>query len=337
MTLTVNALGDNPQTPGFYAETYIPDQLIAGNLKIVSDSVTITGGAALQRGSVLGIVAFGAVTASTGTAFATGSIAVAAQPAAGDTVTLGGTIVTFVAANPVGNQVIIGATAAATAQALAAFLIGSLDANLVKFGYSLAGSTVTTTAVAIGTGGNALTLATSNAGASTVSGATLSGGAANTGNATVGTMSAGRAMEPGNFTAVCLTATTASVFTPNGANLGTVTFGTQFTDARISFKITAGGTPCVAGDTFVLAAAPGAGGYKLASAGATDGSQNPTAVLADYVDASGGDVAGPIYIMGEFNANALVLGGGMTLAAVKAALRPAGIYIKNAVSAADPG
>ena len=54
MSLTVNSLGDNPQTPGVYAEAYIPDQLIAGNHKLVTDSVTVLTGQALQRGAVLG-------------------------------------------------------------------------------------------------------------------------------------------------------------------------------------------------------------------------------------------------------------------------------------------
>ena len=336
MTLTVNTIGDNPQQPGLSAETYIPDQLIAGNLKLVTDTVTITGGAALQRGSVLGKTALGTVSASTGKAFATGSVIVAALPAVGDTVTIGGTAITFVAANPVGNQVVIGATTAATAQNLAAFLIGSTDANLIKFTYSISGSTVTTTAAATGTGGNSLTLATSNAVAFTVSGATLSGGTANTGNATVGTMSAGAVVKAGNYTAVCATATTANVFDPNGNALGLATFGTQFTDPQISFLITAGGTACVAGDTFVIVAATGSGGYKLASAAAVDGSQTPVAILADYADASAGDVTGGIYIMGEFNTNAMTFGPGITVGAAKAAMRPLGIFLKTFVSASDP-
>lgn len=53
MTLNVSTIGDNPQQPGISAETYVPDQLIAGNLKIVTDSVTITGGA-FKRGTVMG-------------------------------------------------------------------------------------------------------------------------------------------------------------------------------------------------------------------------------------------------------------------------------------------
>lgn len=336
MSLSVTNVGNNPQVPGIFAETYVPDQLIAGSLKLVTDTVLITGGAALKRGSALGAVALGSISSSTGTAFATGSIIVASLPTAGDTVTIGGTVVTFVAVNPVGNQVAIGATTAATAAALAALLIGSTDVNLVKFSYSVAGSTVTTTAVAAGTGGNALTLATNDATAFTVSGATLTGGVANTGNATVGSIAAGAKMKAGNYSAVCLTATTANVFDPSGNEIGQLVFGTTFVDAQISFRVTAGGTPCVAGDAFYLNASVGSGSYKLSIASAIDGSANPTVILVDDVDASAGDVMGSIYRMGEFNASAVIFGAGITLAGAKASLENKNIYLKGSVSAADP-
>lgn len=53
MSLSVSTIGDNPQQPGITAQTYVPDQLIAGPLQIVTDSVTITGGP-FKRGTVLG-------------------------------------------------------------------------------------------------------------------------------------------------------------------------------------------------------------------------------------------------------------------------------------------
>lgn len=55
MTLPVNTIGDNPQQPGIRAETYIPDQLIAGALQIVSQPIILASGK-LSRGSVLGMV-----------------------------------------------------------------------------------------------------------------------------------------------------------------------------------------------------------------------------------------------------------------------------------------
>ncbi|MBU68547.1 MAG: head decoration protein [Cupriavidus sp.] len=53
MALSVSTIGDNPQQPGITAQAYVPDQLIAGALQIVTDSVTITGGP-YKRGAVLG-------------------------------------------------------------------------------------------------------------------------------------------------------------------------------------------------------------------------------------------------------------------------------------------
>lgn len=337
MTLAVTNYGNNSQRPGVVADAYIPDQLIAGDLKLVTEPITLTGSASLPRGAVLGQVKLGALSASTGTAAATGTIAVAALPADGDTVTIGGTAITFKTANPTGNQVLIGATVAATAQNLLAFLLGSLDTNLVKFRYTLATATITLTAAVLGTAGNSLTLATSNGTAFTVSGATLASGAANTGNATVGTISGGAQLKAGIYKMICLTATTAGVYDPHGNYLGVATFATPFTDAQITFTITAGGTPCVAGDTFWIVSAPATLAYKLAVSSAVDGSATPCGILVDAADASSADVLTAIYQMGEFNYNALTLGAGISLAALKAALTPLGIFIKSgAVSAADP-
>src|SRR5258707_7337068 len=96
-------IGDNPQQPSFVSETFIPDQLIAGNLNLVTEGMAlITGGANLLRGTVLGKVMEGTATSSTGKAYATGSVIVAgAGPVAGDTLTIGGTAITFV--TPPGN------------------------------------------------------------------------------------------------------------------------------------------------------------------------------------------------------------------------------------------
>lgn len=107
---------------------------------------------------------------------ATGSITLTGNPAANDTVTVGGTAVTFVSSNPTGNQVLIGGSAAATAVNLQAFLSASTDANISKANYSLSGDVITVTYKTVGTGGNAFTLAKSST-AITVSGATLTGGA----------------------------------------------------------------------------------------------------------------------------------------------------------------
>ncbi|RJF83451.1 head decoration protein [Azospirillum cavernae] len=86
----------------------------------------------------------------------------------------------------------------------------------------------------------------------------------------------------------------------------------------------------------VLGKITASGKYTLSAAAANDGSQAPSVILADAVDASGGDKLVGVYLAGEFNAGRLVLGAGHTANSVKDTLRDAGIYLKTAVSAADP-
>lgn len=234
MSLTVTNVADNPQQPSISAEAYIPDQLIAGNLKLVTDSVTITGGAALKRGSVLGRVTLGA---SSSAAKAGGNTGVG-------TFALDGTTPVRAKAKP-----------------------GVYQLRVVAVGR-------------------------------------------------------------------------AALKDPDGLSLGEYDFsagGAVTIDDAIKGVLTDDGTThFAAGDGFDIIIAAGAGGYKLAASAAIDGSQNPVAILADDADASGGDVTGAIYLMGEFNTNALTLGSGITAAAAKAAMAPLGIFLKSAVSAADP-
>lgn len=76
--------------------------------------------------------------------------------------------------------------------------------------------------------------------------------------------------------------------------------------------------------------------YTIATAAANDGSQTPVALLVDDVDATAADELCGIYAMGEFNQNVVTLGVGMTLAAAKAALEAQNIYLKTAITSADP-
>ena len=54
MALPNTNVGPNPQIPYAVAETFLPDQLIAGVFPRVTDTVTIAAGADLPRGTVLG-------------------------------------------------------------------------------------------------------------------------------------------------------------------------------------------------------------------------------------------------------------------------------------------
>lgn len=93
----------------------------------------------------------GAVDADLGTAIATAitrylnvnvgtteKITIGTQPSVGDTITINGTLITFIVngGTPAGNQVALGSTAAQTATALYNFLAASNDANLVKATYT---------------------------------------------------------------------------------------------------------------------------------------------------------------------------------------------------------
>src|ERR1700758_1493892 len=106
---------------------------------------------------------------------ATGSASFSGQPTAADTITIGGTAVTFVSALTTGNQILIGSSLAATLQNALTFLAGSADVNLVKFTYYVVGSVLYFAAVTTGTAGNSLTLVKSST-VITLSGATLAGG-----------------------------------------------------------------------------------------------------------------------------------------------------------------
>lgn len=109
---------------------------------------------------------------------AVGTATFSGNPANNDTLTIGGTAITFVTSGATGNQVNIGATLAATLASLLSLLRASADANLVKFVYGVSGSRLNFDAATPGDGGNALTLAKSST-AITLSAATLAGGAGN--------------------------------------------------------------------------------------------------------------------------------------------------------------
>ena len=107
---------------------------------------------------------------------ATGTITLTANPAANDTLTIQGTAITFVASSPVGNQVVLGSSAALTFANLLTFLQQSLDTNIDQATYAQGtGNQVVVTDKTFGTAGNSFTLAKSSS-AITLSASTLAGG-----------------------------------------------------------------------------------------------------------------------------------------------------------------
>lgn len=85
----------------------------------------------------------------------------------------------------------------------------------------------------------------------------------------------------------------------------------------------------------VLGRVTATGQYILSVATATDGSQNPCAILVDNVTtaAAATQTAG-VYLQGEFNANYLTFDPSWTVATLTPAIRPT-IFIKTALSG-DP-
>lgn len=226
MTLIVQSVGDNAQSPAIFAETYIPDQLIAGALKLVSQPIVLAAGSALPRGTVLGQQTSYSVLSTSGT---------------------------------------------------------------------------------------------------------------NTGNGTVGSTSAGSDTLLGAYELVATSATNFTVTDPEGNVQAPATVGTAYTGENLKFTIAAGGTAFVAGDSFALLVVDAIGNFIVSVKTASDGSQVPCAILADYADATSGPVSTGAYVMGEFNINAVNYDSSWTPQLLTTALRLYSIYLKTSVTATDPG
>lgn len=124
---------------------------------------------------------FGDPTTTAGLA-ATGSLTFSAQPANNATITIGGQAFTFVSGTPTANQIKIGATLAETIGHAVRTLNASVVAGVAAATYrgDARGARIDISHDAIGTSGNAMTLAAGSSPASnaTVSGSTLAGGSA---------------------------------------------------------------------------------------------------------------------------------------------------------------
>ena len=118
----------------------------------------------------------GATLVETGGTAATGTITIATNPTASQTIIVNGETFTFrTGSAPLANDVLIGAAATNTASNLAAKLNASTSPKVAVASYSAATTAVTVTYGTKGTEGNTFTLTAGTSGA-TVSGATLTGG-----------------------------------------------------------------------------------------------------------------------------------------------------------------
>jgi hypothetical protein len=169
--------------------------------------------------------------------------------------------------------------------------------------------------------------------AATVAGAAAAG---NTGNGTIGTLSAGTGVQLGVYKAVCVepgsNVGTFAVFDPHGVRVGTAVVAVEFS-GQVVFTIADGSTDFAAGDTFNVTVSAATEKYLLSLSAATDGSQVPDAILAEDMDASGGDKSVLVYTRGDFNTGGLTFGTGHTAATVTDGLRAKGITLLTNIAA----
>jgi len=135
-----------------------------------------------------------------------------------------------------------------------------------------------------------------------------------------------------NVTAVEGNAGTFSVFDPQGHRLADLTVGVAYDNGAIALTIADGTTDFAVGDTFTIAVsqAAGNGKYALCDKTATDGSQDPIAVLAEDSAAAAEDTYPVIYRTGCFNSGAVSYAAGTVLADVKTALEARSIFLVTA-------
>ena len=115
-----------------------------------------------------------------------------------------------------------------------------------------------------------------------------------------------------------------------GFNTGVGTWSPDGLFAHDADSIIGKGITLISGQNLqrgtVLGVITASGKYTAATSGASDGSQNPTAVLAEDTNASAADVNTIAYFEGTFAEQKLILGSGLTIGPVRAALRSVGIY-----------
>ena len=131
----------------------------------------------------------------------------------------------------------------------------------------------------------------------------------------------------------------AQLLDPRGVDIGEYDYGSAGSvtiNNEIKGVLADTSTHFVAGDKFTITVAAGSGNYIPSVTTAVDGSQNPTAVLADVSDPSAGAVNAGVYFTGEFNQNAITFDTSWTVATLTSPLRSLSIFLKNSVSAADP-
>lgn len=163
---------------------FVPDNTLDGNrdpAKPGLDPVQVTGSITAPvdvRNIGFWLKALMGTTTAATTAAATGHIALAGQPDADDTITVNGTVFTFVSGTPSSGEIEIGIDVDDTLANMASVLNGSADTDVddATYAANTTDDQLTVTHDTAGPTGNSFTLAASGTNLS-VSGSTLTGGA----------------------------------------------------------------------------------------------------------------------------------------------------------------
>jgi len=309
--------------------TFQPDNLIAGNAELMTESVRIPSGT-LVRGTVLGRQKVTVPT--TGTMAGTGDGTCTAV--SGGAKTLVGSYVAkciravtnggeFIVSNPLGQQI---GNVLITAGAGGTGVFKSNEINL----------TITDGSTDFAVGDTATIAVTGVIPAS----ASVTG----IGNGTCTLIEARRDLKKGTYRVICTVAGTThggtfNVNDPDGNTAQTVSLpdtggGTvDFDNDQIKGRLTDGSTNFIVGDYFDIVVAIHPRQCITLDKAATDGSSDPYGVLLEAIDASAAAQMAAVAIKGEFNQRALVFASGTDVEDVRDRMMELGMVIRQSIAA----
>jgi hypothetical protein len=160
----------------------------------------------------------------------------------------------------------------------------------------------------------------------------------NTGDGELSGIALGARAQIGSYALVCIAAPSGAgandavfaVYAPDGSRLEDAVQGVAYANGHLEFTIgNATAADFAVDDSFAVPVTAGSGYAKLVDSANVDGSAEPVAILADDVDATGGDKPAPVYLTGEFNEDALTFGGSDDADTHRDALRDLGILLKT--------
>lgn len=239
----VTNIKPNAQQPSINSELFLPDQLIAGDAKIVTDNASITGGADLVRGSVLGQITVGAISAAAlGGNLGNGTIGSLVRGLKAGVGVYALVCVslfragTFDVFDPAGVNI-------GTGKVGTAFSAGGLGFTLADGAVNFAAGDEIDMAIALGAGSSA-----------------PKGG--NTGNGAMGAVTPSAPAKAGVYKLTIVEpGANAGIFTvtdPDGIELATGTVGVAYNNGGLAFTLADGATDFISGDQFDITVAAGA-------------------------------------------------------------------------------